>query len=165
MSEEIVKMPILRKAEYDRLIQEEYVARIAFKGEKYPYIAPFIYFFNGNHMYFLSSRYGKKIEYFMQNPSVSVEVEKYSRDLSDYAFVTLSGRLVEVKDPDDKKDIRDSFVEMIKDRGLSENIMIALGHSSQDPTEALVREERNIIWKLTDVRKITGLKNRTTKEG
>ena len=165
MSEEIVKMPILEKAEYIQLIQEEYVARIAFKGEKYPYIAPFLYFFNGNHMYFLSSRYGKKIEYFMQNPSVSVEVEKYSRDLSDYAFVTLSGRLEEVKDPDDKKDIRDSFVQMIKDRDLSENIMIALGHSSQDPTEALVREEKNIIWKLTDVRKITGLKNRTMKEG
>ena len=115
-------------------------------------------------MYFISTRYGKKIKYFMQNPYVSVEVEKYRHDLSDYAFVTLSGRLVEVKDPDNKKKIRDSFVRMIKDKDLSKNIMIALGYSSQDPTEVLVREERNIIWKLTDVMKITGLKNRTTTE-
>lgn len=42
--------------------------------------------------------------------------------------------------------------------------MIALGHSSQDPTEANAREERNVIWKLTDVRKITGLKNQTITE-
>ena len=164
MSGEIVKIPKMGKAEYDLLIQEEYVARIAFKGEKYPYIAPFLYFFDGDHMYFISTRYGKKIEYFMQKPHVSVEVEKYSRDLSDYAFVTLSGRLEEVKDPDDKKDIRDSFVRMIKGKDLSKNIMIALGYSSQDPTEVLVREERNVIWKLIDVRKITGLKNRTTTE-
>jgi hypothetical protein len=42
--------------------------------------------------------------------------------------------------------------------------MVALGHSSQDPTEAIVREERNYIWKLSDVRKITGLKNHTATE-
>lgn len=85
-------------------------------------------------------------------------MEKYSPDMSNYAFVTLSGRIVEVIDPENKKEIRDSFIRMIKDRDLSKNVMIALGHSSQDPPETLIREERNIIWKLTDVRKITGLK-------
>ncbi|MCX9081557.1 MAG: pyridoxamine 5'-phosphate oxidase family protein [Candidatus Methanoperedens sp.] len=158
MTEEIVKIPKMDQPEYDRLIREQYVARIAFPGEKYPYIAPFIYFFDGNHMYFLSTKYGKKIENFMKNPFVSVEVEKYSPDMSNYAFITLSGRIVEVIDLENKKEIRDSFIRMIKDRDLSNNVMIAFGHSSQDPPEALIREERNIIWKLTDVRKITGLK-------
>lgn len=158
MTEEIVKMPKMDQPEYDRLIREEYVARIAFPGEIYPYIAPFIYVFEGNHMYFLSTKYGKKIENFMHNPYVSVEVEKYSPDMSNYAFITLSGRIVEVIDPENKKEIRESFIRMIKDRDLSKNVMIALGHSSQDPPEALIHEERNIIWKLTDVRKITGLK-------
>lgn len=39
---EIVKIPNMKKVEYDRLISEEYVSRIVFKGEKYPYVAPFL---------------------------------------------------------------------------------------------------------------------------
>jgi nitroimidazol reductase NimA-like FMN-containing flavoprotein (pyridoxamine 5'-phosphate oxidase superfamily) len=159
---EIVKMPNMGKQEYDRLIREQYIARIVFKGEKYPYIAPFLYVFDGKYLYFLSTRYGKKIEYFRQNPYVTVEIERYDLDLSNYAFVSLSGHLVEVTDEVSKKEIREHFIRLIREKNLSENIMIALGHSSQDPTEAIVREERNVIWKLTDVRKITGLKNRTT---
>lgn len=161
MMEEIVKIPKMEKSEYDLLIKEEYVARIAFKGEKYPYIAPFIYVFDGNYMYFLSTRYGKKIENFKQNPYVSVEVEKYSPDMSNYAFITLSGRLVEVMDADNKKDIRDSFIRMIKDRDLSKNVMIAIGHSPEDPLENIINEERNLIWKLVDVNRSTGFKNGT----
>lgn len=161
MTEEIVKIPKMDQPEYDRLIREEYVARIAFKGAKYPYIAPFIYVYDGNHMYFLSTRYGKKIEYFIQNPCVSVEVEKYSPDMSNYAFVSLSGRLVEVRDPDDKKDIRDSFIRMIMERDLSKNIMTALGHSPKDPFEMIINEERNVIWKLVNINISTGFKNGT----
>lgn len=155
---DIVKMPNMGKKEFDRLIREEYIARIVFQGEKYPYIAPFLYVFDGKYMYFLSTKYGKKIEYFNQSPYVSVEVDKYNRDLSNYAFAVLSGRLVEVNDERSKKDIRDLFVDMIKERNLSDNIMIALGHSAQDPTKALAIEERNFIWKLVDVRKIKALK-------
>jgi uncharacterized protein len=162
---EIVKMPNMGKKEYDRLIREQYIARIVFKGEKYPYIAPFLYVFDEKYLYFLSTRYGKKIEYFTQNPYVTVEIERYDPDLSNYAFVSLSGHLVEVTNEVSKKEVREHFIRLIREKNLSENIMIALGHSSQDPTEAIVHEERNVIWKLTDVRKITGLKNRTTTEG
>jgi hypothetical protein len=159
---EIMKMPNMEKQEYDRLIREQYIARIVFKGEKYPYIAPFLYVFDGKYLYFLSTRYGKKIEYFRQNSYVTVEIERYDPDLSNYAFVSLSGHLVEVIDEMSKKEVREHFIRLIREKNLSENIMIALGHSSQDPTEAILREERNVMWKLTDVRKITGLKNRTT---
>ena len=152
----------MEKQEYDRLIREQYIARIVFKGEKYPYIAPFLYVFDEKYLYFLSTRYGKKIEYFRQNPYVTVEIERYDPDLSNYAFVSLSGHLIEVTNEVSKKEVREHFIRLIREKNLSENIMIALGHSSQDPTEAIVREERNVIWKLTDVRKITGLKNRTT---
>jgi len=156
---EIVKMPNMGKKEYDRLIREQYIARIVFKGEKYPYIAPFLYVFDEKYLYFLSTRYGKKIEYFRQNPYVTVEIERYDPDLSNYAFVSLSGHLIEVTNEVSKKEVREQFIRLIREKNLSENIMIALGHSSQDPTEAIVHEERNVIWKLTDVRKITGLKN------
>jgi nitroimidazol reductase NimA-like FMN-containing flavoprotein (pyridoxamine 5'-phosphate oxidase superfamily) len=155
----IVKIQNMEKKEYDRLIRGEYIARIVFKGEKYPYIAPFLYVFDGKYMYFLSTKYGIKMEYFRQNPNASVEVEKYSKDLSNYVFVVLSGRIVEVDDQHSKKYIRDHFVHLIKEKNLAKNIMIALGHSIKDPVEDLILEEKNMIWKLVDVEKIVGFKN------
>ncbi|MDG3548098.1 pyridoxamine 5'-phosphate oxidase family protein [Methanobacterium formicicum] len=64
---DILKIPAMEKEEYDRFIAEEYVSRIAFKGD-YPYIAPFLYVFNGKNIYFLSTQYGKKVELFRSNP-------------------------------------------------------------------------------------------------
>lgn len=156
---EIVKIPKMEKREYDQLIQEEYISRIAFKGEKYPYIAPFLYVFDGNRIYFLPTKYGKKIEYFQQNPYVSVEVEKYDPDLSNYVFVTLFGRLVEVKDNIKKKAVREKFIRMIKDKNLSKNVMTALGYLPENPLEIIVGEERTLIWKLADVKNIIGFKS------
>jgi uncharacterized protein len=156
---EIVKIPRMEKEEYDALISDGYVSRIAFIGDRYPYIAPFLYVFDGNFMYFLSTRYGKKIRFFRQNPHVSVEVERYSGDLSSYTFVTLQGHLEEVEDAIEKKIIRKKFVEMIRKKHLSKNIMAALGHMPTDPIEAIASEERSIVWKLTGVTDIVALQN------
>ncbi|KAF5089343.1 Pyridoxamine 5'-phosphate oxidase [anaerobic digester metagenome] len=152
------KIPLMNKREYDELINECYVSRIAFKGE-YPYIAPFIYVFDGDFIYFLSTRYGKKIELFRENPNVAVEIEKYSENLSDYRFVTLQGRVVEVNDPDKKKRVKEDFVQLIKDKNLSKSIMAALGHSPDDPLDSIVEEDRSFVWKLADVKEITGIKS------
>jgi nitroimidazol reductase NimA-like FMN-containing flavoprotein (pyridoxamine 5'-phosphate oxidase superfamily) len=156
---EIIKIPRMEKKDYDNLIADGYVCRIAFIGDKYPYIAPFLYVFDGNFMYFISTRYGKKIQYFRQNPYVSVEVEKYSSDLSSYTFVTLQGRLEEVEDSIEKKIVRQKFVAMIRDRNLSTNILAALGHSPKEPLESIATEERSVLWRLTGVKDIVALKN------
>jgi nitroimidazol reductase NimA-like FMN-containing flavoprotein (pyridoxamine 5'-phosphate oxidase superfamily) len=156
---EIVRIPRMEKQDYDALITEGYVSRIAFLGEKYPYIAPFLYVFDRNFMYFLSTRYGKKIRYFRSNPYVSVEVERYSQDLSCYMFVTLQGRLEEVEDAIEKKMIRGKFVNMIKTKNLSKNILAALGILPQEPIEAIANEERSILWRLTGVTDIVALQN------
>jgi nitroimidazol reductase NimA-like FMN-containing flavoprotein (pyridoxamine 5'-phosphate oxidase superfamily) len=156
---EIVKIPRMEKEDYDALITEGYVSRIAFLGEKYPYIAPFLYVFDGNFMYFISTRYGKKIKYFRSNPFVSVEVERYSQDLSCYMFVTLQGRLEEVEDSIEKKKIREKFVALIKKKRLSKNILAALGHLPQEPIETIATEERSILWRLTGVTDIVALEN------
>ncbi len=156
---EIVKIPRMEKGEYDRLIEEGYVCRIAFQGEKYPYIAPFLYVFDGRFLYFLSTKYGKKIDYFRKSPYVSVEVERYSSDLSYYTFVTMQGRLEEVEDSIEKKLIRERFVDLIVGRHLSNNILGALGHSPQDPPEAIAEEERSLVWRLTGVKDLVALKN------
>jgi len=56
---DIFKMPSMKKSEYDTLVEDSYICRIAFKGERHPYIAPFLYIFDGKFMYFLSTKYGK----------------------------------------------------------------------------------------------------------
>lgn len=156
---EIIKIPRMDKIEYDHLIEKGYVCRIAFQGEKYPYIAPFLYVFDGQFLYFLSTKYGKKMEYFRKSPYVSVEVEKYTKDLSSYTFVTMQGYLEEVADSIEKKLIREKFVELITNRKLSNNILAALGHSPEDPPESIAKEERSLVWKLTGVRDLVALKN------
>lgn len=156
---EIVKIPRMDKAEYDNLIEEGYVSRIAFQGNKYPYIAPFLYVFDGRFLYFLATKYGRKNDLFRQHPYVSVEVERYTKDLSSYTFVTMQGYLVQLEDAIEKKIIRRKFIEMIKERNLSQNILAALGHKPEEPLEAIASEERSNIWKLTGVTDIVALKN------
>ncbi|NQS74571.1 MAG: pyridoxamine 5'-phosphate oxidase family protein [Methanoculleus sp.] len=156
---EIVKIPNMDKAEYDQLIEEGFISRIAFQGNKYPYIAPFIYVFDGKFLYFLATKYGRKNALFRQHPYVSVEIEKYSSDLSCYTFVTMQGYLVQLEDAIEKKIIREKFVDMIKRHNLSKNILAALGHKPEEPIEAIASEERSNIWKLTGVTNIVALKN------
>lgn len=160
MATDIFKMPHMDKSEYDRLIGEEHVCRIAFQGEKNPYIAPFLYVFDGRFMYFLSTKYGRKVQHFRQNPYVTVEVERYSPDLSHFSFVALPGNLVEVEDQEQKRAVREMFVRMIEDKGLSPNVLSALGHSPEEPVEALLVEGRSSVWKLVGVKvdEILGLK-------
>jgi len=156
---DVLKIPKMEKQEYDRIIHEGHVSRIAFRGENFPYIAPFMYVFDGKYLYFLSTKYGRKIGYFRSNPAVSVEIEQYSPDLSTFRFVSLQGRLEEVRDPVISRDVRARFVDMMKRRGLSSAAMSALGHSPEDPPEKILEEERNLVWKLVGVKDIVALKN------
>lgn len=153
----ILKLPLMGKKEYDRLINEQYISRIAFLGE-YPYIAPFMYVFNGKYLYFLSTKYGKKMEMFRQNPHVAVEIENYSPDLVEYEFMTLQGTIKEVNDSEEKYKAKKHFVDMINRENISSGIMSALGHSPDEPPEALLKEEKSYVWKLVDVTNIIGIK-------
>ena len=156
---EIVKIPRMEKEEYDALIHNRFMARIAFQGEKYPYIAPFMYVYDGKHLYFLSTKYGRKIDYFRKSPYVSVEIEKYAEDLSSFMFVTMQGYLEVVNDSIEKKIIRGRFVDLIHEQHLSPNILAALGHSPDDQPETICREERSLVWRLNGVRSLVALKN------
>ena len=156
---EPVKIPRMRKDEYDSLIERQCVSRIAFGAVEHPYIAPFMYVFDGKYLYFLSTKYGRKIDYFKSNPKVSVEIEEYAPDLSAFTFVSLQGFLEEVSDPLKKKKVREQFVRMIRDRNLSLNVLSALGHKPNDSPESIVREERSMVWKLVGVKDIVALKN------
>jgi nitroimidazol reductase NimA-like FMN-containing flavoprotein (pyridoxamine 5'-phosphate oxidase superfamily) len=114
-------------------------------------------------MYFLSTNYGKKVKHFRDNPLVTVEIEHYSADLSLFRFVALPGRLVQVEDASQKMAVREMFVRLIRSRGLSLNVLSALGHSPQEPVEVLLRDEKSSVWKLVNVKAddILGLKSQS----
>ncbi len=155
----MIKIPSMDKEEYDELIKQNFIGRIAFKGEKYPYITPFMYIFDGEFLYFLSTRYGKKIGEIKQNPNVAVEIEKYAENMSDYKFTTLQGRIVEVDDDSDKKKIKKMFIKMIKDRNLSNKALAAIGHSPDESIHIILEEDRTMVWKLVNLKQIVALKN------
>jgi len=136
------------------------VSRIAFIGDKYPYIAPFLYVFDGNFMYFSRPGTGRRIGSSPEPPRLG-EVEKYSGDLSSYTFVTLQGT-GEVEDAIEKKIIRKKFVEMIRKKKLSRTSWqpSVTCHGSH---RAIASEERSIVWKLTGVTDI--VRSRTCKNG
>ncbi len=155
----ILKIPRMEKDEYDRLIHDNYICRIAFRGDSFPYIAPFLYSFDGKYLYFLPTRYGRKIDYFNQDPHVSVEIEYYASDLSNYKFISLRGTLEEVKDNVEKQRVRSDFVNLIRERKLSPNVLVALGYMASDSPEIIIQEDRNMVWRLIDVKEIIALKN------
>ena len=155
----MIKIPPMDKKEYDELIKQNFIGRIAFKGENYPYITPFMYIFHGEFLYFLSTKYGKKIGEIKRDPHVAVEIEKYAEDMSYYKFVNLQGRIIEVDDESDKKKIKEMFVKMINDRNLSSKSLAAIGHSPDEPIQLILEEDRTIVWKLVDLKQIVALKN------
>ncbi|HEX3013655.1 MAG TPA: pyridoxamine 5'-phosphate oxidase family protein [Methanobacterium sp.] len=155
----IIKIPSMGKEEYDELIKQNYIGRIAFKGENYPYITPFMYVFDGKFLYFLSTKYGKKIGEIKRNPHVAVEIEKYAEDMSDYKFTTLQGRIVEVKNDSDKAEIKEMFIKMIKDKNLSNKALAAIGHSPDESIQMVMEEDRTLVWKLVDLELTVALKN------
>ena len=156
---DIFKIPPMEKSEYDNLINDNYICRIAFRGDGFPYIAPFLYSFDGKYLYFLPTRYGRKLDYFHKDPHVSVEIEYYASDFSSYKFISLQGTLEEVEDNGEKQRVRSDFVDLIKKRSLSPNVLAALGYEVSDSPEIIIQEDRNMVWRLTDVKEIIALKN------
>ena len=152
------EIPSLSQEECEKIVAAEHLCRIAFHGEKYPYLAPFIYVWQNNHLYFLSANYGAKIKYFRDNPLVVVEIEQTVPDLSLCRFVTLFGRLQEIQAYEEKKTIRRTFVSLIQAKNLSKNIIAALGHSPEENLDALEAEGRSLVWNLIGVDRISGLR-------
>jgi uncharacterized protein len=153
----VFEIPALSQEECQNIITAEYLCRIAFHGEKYPYLAPFLYVWQNNHLYVLSANYGAKIKYFRENPLVVVEIEQTVTDLSHCRFVTLYGRLQEIQAYEEKKNIRRAFVSLIQEKNLSKNIIAALGHAPEENLDALEAEGRSLVWKLIEIDRISGL--------
>ena len=154
----VVKLPKMSKIEIKKLVQEQMLCRIAFKGQKYPYIAPFQYVLVDDFMYFHFTDYGKKILLIENDNRVCVEIEKYNPDLSSYNFVIFRGELEEVTDSTERSKVIKKIAKEGKEN-LSLNFLAAHGIKKERGWYSLTKKKKLLIVKLKDITEIIGLKS------
>ena len=154
----IFKLPRMNKQEIENLIQEQMLCRIAFKGDEYPYMAPFQYVFMNKSIYFHFTDYGRKMNLLEKDKRVCVEIEKYKLDLSEYKFVVLRGFLKVVTDSQERVRVMKRMAEEGKQK-LSPNFLAAHGFKKEEGWSSFSREKHLIIVKLENVAQEIGLKS------
>jgi len=148
----------MKKSEIERLIKEQFLCRIAFRGEEYPYIAPFQYIFAYGTLYFHFTAYGRKMKLIDKHEKVCVEIEQYNPDLSRYMFITLKGNLRIVTDPVEKVEAIKKMRDFGKKR-LSRNFLAAHGLGAEENWDSLTEEKSIVIVKLDPLVAESGLKS------
>jgi nitroimidazol reductase NimA-like FMN-containing flavoprotein (pyridoxamine 5'-phosphate oxidase superfamily) len=154
----LVKLPKMTKSEIERLLQEQMLCRIAFKGDEYPYVAPFQYVLMDGSLYFHFTDYGKKMRLLERDKRVCVEIEKYRPDLSEYNFVVFRGELEIVKDPHERSKVINRIAEEGK-RKLSTNFLAAHGFKKEEGWSSFTPEKPVMIVRLKEVAEEIGLKS------
>ena len=117
-----VKLPKMKEDEIKKLIKEQMLCRIAFKGKNYPYMAPFQYVYMNDTLYFHFTDYGRKMKFLEKDKRVCVEIEKYQPDMSEYNFVVLRGSIEIVNDAQERSRVITKMAEEGK-RKLSRNFV------------------------------------------
>jgi nitroimidazol reductase NimA-like FMN-containing flavoprotein (pyridoxamine 5'-phosphate oxidase superfamily) len=153
-----VKMPKMNEKEIKKLISEQFLCRIAFRGEANPYIAPFQYVVFDGNLYFHFTDYGKKMSFFKQKTPVCVEIERYTPNLSEYEFAVLFGNLELVEDHEERKRAILNMAEVGK-KHLSRNFLVAHGFPQGSDWSEFTDDQPILIIKLVDVTEKTGLKS------
>ena len=154
----VVKLPKMEKFEIEKLLQEQMLCRIAFKGDKYPYMAPFQYVLMDGFLYFHFTDYGKKMRLLEKDKRVCVEIEKYRPDLSEYNFVVFRGELRLVGDPQERAEVINRIAEEGKQK-LSTNFLAAHGFKKEHGWSSFTPEKPVVIVKLKEVAEEIGLKS------
>ena len=148
----------MKENEIEQLIREQFLCRIAFKGDLQPYIAPFQYAYVNGILYFHFTDYGKKMSFFKQETPVCVEIERYTPNLSKYGFVVLTGKLRLVEDHEERKTAIEKMAEGGKNK-LSANFLLAHGFSQGSNWTDFTADKPILIIKLDDVTEKIGLKS------
>jgi nitroimidazol reductase NimA-like FMN-containing flavoprotein (pyridoxamine 5'-phosphate oxidase superfamily) len=153
-----VEMPKMKENEIEELIREQFLCRIAFKGDLQPYIAPFQYAFVNGILYFHFTDYGKKMSFFKQETPVCVEIERYTPNLSEYGFVVFTGKLRLVEDHEERKLAIEKISEVGKKK-ISKNFLVAHGFSQGSDWTDFTADKPILIIKLDEVTEKIGLKS------
>ncbi len=154
----MVKLPSMSRKEIDDLISEQFLCRIAFRGKEGLYIAPFQYVFMNKRLYFHFTDYGNKMAFFREGFPVCVEIEKYSPNLSEYAFVILTGTLKMVVEEEERRNVIQKMAEIGRTK-LSTNFLSAHGFESRNGWSVFNPEHPILILKLEKVTSTKGLKS------
>jgi nitroimidazol reductase NimA-like FMN-containing flavoprotein (pyridoxamine 5'-phosphate oxidase superfamily) len=144
--------------EVTRLLEEQMLCRIAFKGDNHPYLAPFRYVVMDGVLYFHFTDYGKKMRLLETDSRACVQIESYKPDLSEYNFVSYRGRLEKVTDPEEQNMAIRLFAETGKKR-LSTKFLAAHGIDPEDGWDEFSPDQQFVIVKLVDIVERVGLKN------
>jgi nitroimidazol reductase NimA-like FMN-containing flavoprotein (pyridoxamine 5'-phosphate oxidase superfamily) len=146
------------KREIEKLIQGQMLCRIAFKGDEYPYMAPFQYVLMNRSIYFHFTDYGRKMRLLEKDKRVCVEIEKYKPDLSEYNFVVLRGTLKVVTDPHERAMVIRRMAEEGEQK-LSPNFLAAHGFKKEEGWSSITPEKPLVIVKLENIAQEIGLKS------
>ena len=134
------------------------LCRIAFKGDEYPYMAPFQYVLMNGSIYFHFTDYGRKMRLLEKDKRVCVEIEKYKPDLSEYNFVVLRGTLKVVTDPQERAMVIRRMAEEGEQK-LSPNFLAAHGFKKEEGWSSITPEKPLVIVKLENIAQEIGLKS------
>jgi nitroimidazol reductase NimA-like FMN-containing flavoprotein (pyridoxamine 5'-phosphate oxidase superfamily) len=148
----------MNEHEIERLLREQILCRIAFKGDEYPYMAPFQYVYMDGSLYFHFTDYGKKMKLLEKDKRVCVEIESYKPDLSEYNFIVLKGTLKIVTNPKERAKVVKRIAADGKEK-LSTNFLAAHGFEKREGWSSLKPEKPLVIVKLESVSEVTGLKS------
>jgi len=153
-----VKLPWMTDDETARLVDEQMLCRIAFRGDDYPYLAPLRYVVMDDALYFHFTDYGKKMRLLETDSRACVQIESYKPDLSECSFVSYRGRLERVKDAKEREKAIKIFAETGKKR-LSTKFLAAHGIEPGDGWGEFTPDKEFVIVKLVDVVERVGLKS------
>jgi len=143
----VVKLPKMKRDEVKKLLRDQFLCRIAFKGAEYPYIAPFQYVYREGRLYFHFTDYGRKMKLLENDNRVCVEIEEFHPDLREYNFVSLRGALTVVDDPQE----RAAAIRQMAEDGrtkLSPNFLAAHGLKREEGWASFTPEKPLVIVKL-----------------
>lgn len=146
----LVKLPKMERSRIEELLQNQVICRIAFRGEDYPYMAPFQYVYIDGTLYFHFTRYGKKMKLIEQDNRVAVEIETYKPDLHQYCFVVFRGELEIVSDLNERSKAIKRMAEVGSEQ-LSTNFLAAHGLKKSEGWQALNPNKPFNIVKLTNI--------------
>lgn len=153
-----IKLPKMDENEINNFIKEQKLCRIAFKGDEYPYMAPFQYVFMNDTLYFHFTDYGKKMKMLKKDERVCVEIESYTPDLREYKFVVLRGSLKIVEDTNERKDAIEKMAEFGKEN-ISKNFLSAHGLRKEEGWDSFSSDKPLTIIKLENIVEAIGLKS------
>ena len=146
----IVKLPKMEREMVEKLLKQQVICRIAFRGDEYPYMAPFQYAYIDGNIYFHFTRYGKKMRLIEQDSRVAVEIETYQPDLHKYCFVVFRGELEIVSDSDERTRVI-NYMASVGAQKLSTNFLAAHGLKITNGWASLSPDRPFIIVKLKGI--------------